>query len=490
MVAIRYLLLLIWIWVCAPGLLHATETRSLTLTECIERALAHNLEIQVERLNPRIETWGIVRQQATFEPSLSGKLSYENESTPVATTGDDSTKSRSLTGKLSLGGTLPTGTEYVLSAYENRTSGTGTDGFDFTGTAAVTLTQPLLKGFGFDANLTHLRVARKSRQLALDGFAQLVLNTVSDVCKAYYELVFAIENHKAKLEDLNRAKALLSDNRKRVELGVLSPLDVTQAEAGVAEREEAVIVAERTIKDRENALKRLILPEVTAFGGQALVPVDYPVVQMVETDVGRSIRAALMQRPDYRQAKERVEQQGLRVRYARNQLWPQVDLTGSYGFNGRAGTFGDVASDWGDARDPVWSVGVVVTVPLGNRRERADYHSARLQAEQALLQLKQLEQNIVVQVDNAVGQVQTNLKRVDATRAASRLAEESLKAEETKLRAGTSTSFLVLQAQAQLASARSAEIRARTDYAISLVELARLEGTLLAQYGITLATED
>jgi outer membrane protein TolC len=161
-------------------------------------------------------------------------------------------------------------------------------------------------------------------------------------------------------------------------------------------------------------------------------------------------------------------------------------LQASYAASGRASGFGDLTSDQFSGDYPAWSVGVVVRVPLGNRQARANYQIARLDAEQTLLALKQLEQNIVVEVDNAVGQVQTNLKRLHATRVAHRLAQESLKAEEAKLRAGSSTSFLVLQAQSQLAAAHSAEVRARSDYAQSMIALARAEGSTLSRYRIEL----
>jgi outer membrane protein TolC len=179
-----------------------------------------------------------------------------------------------------------------------------------------------------------------------------------------------------------------------------------------------------------------------------------------------------------------VDRQGILVQYNRNQLWPQIDLQGSYGYNGIGRSFGDFTDSVGTGDAPQWNVGVVVTIPIGNRQARANYQSARLGKEQALLTLKRLEQDIIVAVDNAVGRVETNVKRLEATAAARRLAEESLRAEEEKLRAGTSTSFLVLQAQSQLAAARSTEIRAKADYNESLVELARSEGTTLLKHNI------
>jgi len=457
--------------------------KSLTLRECVERALAGNLDLQIERVNPQLQQWGVVAAEAAFEPALTGSASFTDDSQP-ATTGSTLTRQWKFTTGLT--GKLPSGTEYEVTGLEKRSDGTTYTDPVHAGSGTVTLTQPLLKNFWFGPNLAPVRVARKQRQMADEALAALVMNTVSDTCKAYYELVFAIGNHQAKLEDLNRAKALLAENRRRVEIGVLSPLDVTQAEAGVAEREEAVIVAARAIKDQENVLKRLMLAEVRELQDASLVPVDYPVVHMVETDVARSIREALRSRPDYRQLQRDLERQHIQVAYNRNQLWPEVNLQASYALNGQGGSFGDVVDHAATGDNPTWFVGLTVTIPLGNKSARASYETAKLKAAQALLALKRLEQDIIVEVDNAVGQVQTNLKRVEASRAASRLAEESLQAEETKLRAGSSTSFLVLQAQSQRAAARSAEIRAQADYNKSLIELSRVQGTLLREQNIQL----
>lgn len=458
-------------------------TRSITLRSCIERALADNLEIRFERINPGIANWGVSLQEGAFDPSLVAGLNYNDASTPLSAGG--ASQSRDFNASLGLAGVLPTGTGYGLSVNDYRSGGTGINDYLYTGTAKLTLTQPLLKNFGLDPNLAQIRVYRKRRDIAIQNFAWLVMNKISDVSRAYYELVFAIEDHKAKVEDLNRAKQLLEENRKRVQVGVMSPLDVTQAEAGVAEREEAVILAERAIKDNENTLKRLISADVRAFQGDTLVPVDYPLVVMVEADATRSTRTALEQRPDFIAARHELDRRNILVKYNRNQLWPELDLQASYGMNGLTyNGFDTLTSRQLGSDNPAWGVGISISFPLGNRQARANYNIARLDREQSLLTLKQLEQDIVVAVDNAVGRLQTNLKRVDATRAASRLAEESLKAEETKLRAGTSTSFLVLQAQSLLAAARSAEIRARADYGESLVELARVEGSTLQKNNI------
>ena len=473
-----------------------TGAKSLPLRECIERALANNLEIRAERINPDVQTWSITGAQGVYDPVLSGSLSYQEATIPqdpgVPAQTQNALQPMKGFPTLGLAGKLPTGATYDFTGSDTRNSGNVITNFTFlyTGQAGVSLTQPLLKNFGLGINSAMIRIARKSKAIAVQNFVQLVMTKVTAVSSAYYELVFAIEDHKAKVEDLSQAKELLAEDRRRVQIGVLTPLDVTQAEAGVAEREQAVILAARVIKDNENTLKRLICREVTEFRGIALVPVDYPLVQMIQTDVAESTRTALTLRPDYRSAKETLEKQNIQIQFYRNQLWPEIDLQGSYGLNGRGHTFDSFGDNLATGNSPVWGVGLSVSFPLGNRQARSQYHIAQLDADQLLLNLKALEQDIVVQVDNAVGHVEANLKSVEAAHEATRLAQESLTAEKKKLLAGTSTTFLVLQAQAQLATVRSAEIRARADYAESLVTLDQAEGTILRKNNIVLKLEN
>jgi outer membrane protein TolC len=494
--------------------------KAVTTRECIERALAQNLDIKLEKINPTIQQWGVVNAQGVYDPVLSSQFQYNDNHQPLdpstaTSLGMNSLETKQLQAQLGLNGKLPTGATYNFTYNDTRALGTQNPNgslvtnFVYTGGAVAQLTQPLLKNSGFGVNSAAIRVARKNKQIEQETFVLKVMTIVTSVENAYYELVYAIENHKAVIEDFNRAKQLLTENRRRVDVGMMSPLDVVQAEAGVAEREEAVITAAQTIKNNENALKRLISQDVMEFRGMGLLPVDYPGVQAVELDVSRSIRTALEKRPEYIQAKQQCDLRDIVVKYNRNQLWPQVDLVGSYGFNARSpygiptptggpfpfppstgGTFSDFLGSLRERDNPTWGVGVVLSFPLGNRQARATYHISRLQSMQAVINLKATEQNIIVAVDNAVAQVQTNLKRVDATRAASRLGLESLNAEEKKLRAGTSTSFLVLQAQSQLAAAKSSEIRARADYDESLANLALAEGTTLEKNQIVLKEDD
>jgi outer membrane protein TolC len=471
------------------------QTKSLTLRECIERSLENNLEIKYQRITPTIQTWGVMGAQGVYDPNLTGSLYDFGTVTPLL--GQSSAEDRTKEWQVNAGlnGKLPTGATYDFSAFSSHQWGnvflssasvpvTNID--QTSGNAGVTLTQPLLKNFGFGVNAATIRIARENRTIAIQNFVQFVMNTISNVATAYYELVYAIENHKAAVENRELARELLDQNRIQERVGTMSPLDVIQAEAGVAESEQGVITTARAIKDNENTLKRLICQQVSEFGSATLVPVDYPPVEMVALDVAESTHRALQMRADYQSAYHALESQNITVQFNRNQLWPEIDLAGTYGFNGIGRQFDSFYDNLTSTRSPYWNVGVVVSVPLGNRQARANYHMAKLDADQALLNLKSLEQNIVVAVDDAVGHVETNLKSVEAARAATRLAQESLDAEKKKLLAGTSTTFLVLQAQTQLETTRVAQIRAEADYHESLVALDVAEGTILDKNNIAL----
>jgi len=465
------------------------QVRSLSLMECVTWALTNNFDIKVQRLNPVIDEWGVELAQGEYDPTLAGSIDDSRSKSPVerGVFGLPAVfEEHNTPAQMSLGGKLASGASYSLSSSETRANTTPEIGTNFlyTGTTSLQITQPLLKNFGFGVNTATIQIARKSRDIAVQSFVLQMINSVSAVDNAYYELVYAIENYKAAREDLAAAQSLLDQTKVQLKVGTASSLDLVTSQAGVAERLESIILAARTIKDNENALKVLISQNVREFGNASLIPSDYPEVRPVQTDVAQSINVALRLRPDYLATLQAVEQQNILVKFNHNQLWPEIDLNGSYGYNGGANNLGDTYDSEFAGRYPVWAAGISLTFPLGNRQARATYNESRLLADQLLLKLKQLEQQIVVAVDDAVGHVQTDYEAVIASRAATRLANESYKAELTKLQVGTSTPVLVLQQESNLQDARSAQIRAEANYSEALVALAQAEGTTLQRHHI------
>jgi outer membrane protein TolC len=181
-----------------------------------------------------------------------------------------------------------------------------------------------------------------------------------------------------------------------------------------------------------------------------------------------------------------IERAGITLKLRQNQLWPELDLVGSYGHAERGTGYSDVLGDLPRGRAPRYSYGVVLDIPLGNRAARARYKSAKADQEQSLLEYKRLEQQIMVQIDDAVKMIRSSFERVEATRAARSFAQEALAAEQKKLENGKSTSFLVLQAQRDLTARRSEEIRALADYNNALAQLAWREGTIPERHKIVI----
>jgi len=379
------------------------------------------------------------------------------------------------------------GTEYGLDLENSRTKNTFNsfepehDAF-----AGIRLKQPLLKNSGSDVNLYSIRIARKNRELSLSELRKRIIDTVYDYKKTYWELVLAHEDLKVKKESLKLARSLLELNRKKYRAEVISPLEVTQSEAGVAARREAVIIAGKIAEEGENRLKRLIFDDLYKAGGKRLVPVDSPSVEPLVLDLDESIREGLINRPDYEQARLDMEKKGLSIRYFRKQRSPQIDLDASYGFNGLGSSLGDSFSNMDG--NPEWSLGVSLTYPIGDRAARNDLLMSEIEKRRALLTLKRLEQDIIVEIANAIGEVRSNNQRIEVTKVSTRLAEEALRAEELKFREGLSTSHNVLQYQEELEEARRREINAIIDYNKSLADLSRVKGTLLKDEKIEFAS--
>jgi outer membrane protein TolC len=194
----------------------------------------------------------------------------------------------------------------------------------------------------------------------------------------------------------------------------------------------------------------------------------------------------MAERPDLLQAKLIVEQQGIQLKYSRNQLFPELDLIGTYGFNGAGREFSSAFGQFNEGDRPFYTYGAQLSVPLGNLGPRNQYKSTKATLQQVMLQLKKLEQNVMVEIDNAVKQAESNYQSVEATKQARIYAEEALDAEQKTYAVGKATTFEVLQYQNSLTSARSQEIRALANYNEALANLAAQEGSTLERYNISL----
>jgi outer membrane protein TolC len=344
-------------------------------------------------------------------------------------------------------------------------------------------------------------ISRDISELQLRG---TVATTLASVRNAYWELVFALQAVEVANGSLQLAEKLVEDNRSRVEVGTMAPLDVVQAEAEVATRRQAVAQAEATWRTSELALKRLIVDGTDdPLWRASITPTDQPTFAPEPLDVEGAVRKALDARTDLGQARRTVQSNDVTMQYLRNQTLPAVDLQASYGAAGLGGTqfirqgsglgstiIGTIPGGYSDAwrtltgRDyPTWNMAVNISYPLGGSAADAQYARARVQLNQAAAQLRAMELQVATEVTNAALQVENSLKRYEAAAAARGLAQTRLQAEQSRFDVGLSTNFFVVQAQRDLATAQNSELRALLDYRRALVDYQRVQESPAARGG-------
>jgi outer membrane protein len=472
----------------------ATPPEKLTLDDAIRRALAKNYSLKVDSFNVSIAAANVTQQLGIFDPAITGSYNYSDTENPQladpltgvrppAITQTNSTYS------LSLGGLLPFGLTYSLSANSANARDSVAVPFDnYTSFAGVSARQPLLRGFGVGATTAQIRLALTDHHISEWQFKQSVIDTITRVIFAYYDLGFAQAQLRAALDSREHTARLVEENIKRNKVGTMSEFDVIQARSRLASREDGILQARQFRRDRENALKALITDDRTAALLDWRIEIELPALPPVTVvDAATDFREALKKRPDYQQAALAVKRGDINYRFQRNQLLPRVDLVGSYGYNGYDTSLGVSRRMVRNEDYRAYSYGVQVTVPLSFTTERGRYRAARFQLRQAEASLQHLEQDIVVQIGNAASQIETARQRVEATRAAQALGEQTLNAEVKRLRAGTSNTFFVLQQQEILTGLQISAAAALADYEKALAEYDRLLGVTLEKLNISVS---
>ena len=478
----------------------------LTLDEATQRALERNLDIAVERLNPQTFDLNIARIRAAYRPTATSTISQLSRVQPPTST---------LNGGTIVDNTIST---YNSGIFQQVPWGGGAFAFQFNNNKqvtsnnlvnynpafnnnfAMTLTQPLLRGFLIDNNRQQLVVTALNRDASEIELRGTIATTLANVRNAYWELVFAIQALEVARGSLDLASKLVADNRARVEVGALAPLDVVQAQAEEATRQQALAQADAQERTSELALKRLIVSGTDdPLWNAEINPVDRPTFMPEPLDVQGAVRKALDNRTDLQIARKTIQSNDVTLKYMRNLTLPELDLTAMYGANGLGGTqfrrtgsgvtsqiIGTVPGGYGDAwrtltgRDyPTWNLALNFSYPIGASAQDAQVARAKVQLNQSAAQLRSLELQVATDVTNAALQVQSGLTRYQAATVARSLAQQRLDAEQSRFEVGLSTNFLVVQAQRDLATAQNTELRALLDYRKALVDYERLQETPL-----------
>jgi outer membrane protein TolC len=465
--------------------------------------------LQVQRINPQLQDLSTAQFRASYTPNFVSTVSTSDNTQPSTSfldAGGGSSGIASGNSLFNFGVASLTnwgGGSYDVRWNNNRSTTTNLfQSFNPQLNSAVTATyiQPLLRNFKIDGTRQQLLISEKNRDIADTQLEQSVAITVRNVRNAFYDLMGAIASLGVQRQSLDLARQSLKDNRARVEIGTMAPLDIVQAEAEVATREEAVILAEAAIERQQDQVRVLVFnPASPDFWTARIEPTDTPTFTPTVVDIDSAVQNALGKRSDLDVARRNLEINDVNIRFFRNQTLPEVNASVNYNARAIGGLqvtrapdpatglptgpvlreaqqsyFSTLTSAFaGDF--PGWNLQLNMSYPIGGSSQEAQLARARLQHTQGQRQLASLELRVAAEVREAGRNVQTNLKRVDATRASRALAEKRLEAEEKKYQAGMTSSFFVLQAQRDLNVARNSELLALVEYAKSVVNFTAVQ---------------
>jgi outer membrane protein len=488
------------------------NTVTLSLNDAVKRALENNNDIEVARDDVRIAEQQLIAFEGVYDPLLVFRPTYDKRIEPQTSRFSGSTLAGTISRTtysanpaiskvFSMGGG-----SYELSFNNSKQITNSTASvFNpvFSGNLGVTFTQPLLRNRSIDNNRRQIRIQKKRLEQSDADFRLRTIDVISQVQRAYWDLVFALRDQQNQLANLNLSRENLRRVEAQIAVGTQAPLARAEVQTELANRESALLVAVQNVSIAENNLKRLIVKDPTAPEWAAqITPTDTPSFDESPVNLPQALKEARENRPELRRLRLENDINSVDLQYFKNQTKPQIDLTGTIATTGLAGTAQPVPDPnnpgqtllppgnliggnakmlsnlFGfDTRNIV--VGATISFPLRNRTAEANLASARIQREQLEATLRSQDQVIEVDVRNAAQAVETARRRVLAAREARVNAEMQLEGEQRLYQVGRSTTFLLFQRENALTNARNAELRAETDYNKALADLQRATSTTL-----------
>ena len=436
-----------------------------------------------------------VGSSGNFDPSMSVSFSYNRVTSPLNTSvvsGLYNVTSDNLAFSTSYAQLFPTGTSYSLSLSGQRQSSTQQN--LLYNPAAVSrfalgVNQPLLSGFGRLPNERYIMVARNNTSAAENVFRMQLITTIVAVGNAYWDLAEMRENVRVAEQSLVAARQLLEDNRVRLDVGTMSPLDVTSAESEVATRTRDLTLAETNLRMQEATLRNMLVrktgPEIDSIriipGDVMPSPGDGDI-----PDENTALSDAMKNRLELQQAEINLKNQDISVQFTKNALLPAFSVFGLYAGSGLQGDSLDEDSNLLDSfgqsfsgKYPEYGAGFSFSTSLRNRTAQADSLRSQLEQNQQLISMQRSRNTIAVEVQKAVIGLIQGKTRVEAARKASALAMEIWAGEQIRLEAGASTSYQVILRERDYVAARQAEVAATVAYAKAIIEMDRARGMTL-----------
>ncbi len=483
--------------------------KALSLRECIDLALSHNLDLRIEHATVDIAADMLTSAYGAYDPifSFSATRHFESDLSDFDTRKfNPYFPSDITTGNIGpeLSGSLPIGFTYDFTGNIRKTSAVTDftsnpkdaasfpDGVrrtnDYDASVGLSMRQHLLKDFWVDSDREILQTRRTDLKISQQALRFQVMTTLLAVELAYDDLIDAREEIRVQEESLDLRRHFVTETQRRVQVGDLPPLEDVQAQTQMQNAVTGLAQAREIFATRQNTLVGLLTDNFREWADADVQPTDPLLAVPEEASRSRSFQVALTNRPDLIEARLAVQKTGVMVKYRLNQLFPTFDLTGGYGGLGSEPNSGGAAlNDAISFSNPEYSYGAVVSFPLDNAAARGNYRASKATRKIAELQLQKAEQAVLLQVADSVNRVGSSFSQVGSTHQARIYAEQALDAESKKFQNGIATSFEVLQFQEIATAARTAEIRAKVEYNKALAQLGFAEGSILERHHLSLA---
>ncbi len=456
-----------------------------TLEQCRALTLENNLDLKVQLISPAIAAERVSEEEARFEAAFSSNLSFSKTDTPRVSYLDDITGSQRDSVRTDLGVRVPLRTggtlTFGLADIRNKTDAEQMMlNPYFASGLSVSIEQELLRGAGKRANTHAIRIAEYERQITDSRTKLEVIRVIAAADRVYWRLYAARRELDVRKQEYDLARKQLERAQRFVASGERAQVEIIRAEAGVAQRLEAIIVADNSLRDRERELKRTLNKAgLEMQTPTVLIPGTSPDPTRYELAKQRLVTTAIENRMEMLELELQIAEDISWIDYRHNQALPLVTMDYTYNINGLGGTRNDSYDLLFDKRFEGHQFGLQLLVPLGNEAAKSRLRQAFYQRRQRLATRKNRSALIEIEVLNAVDQLEANWQRILASRQNAILAGRLFGAEKKQFELGLRTSTDVLDAQTKFADAQRAEILALAEYQIAVVDLAYATGTLL-----------
>jgi outer membrane protein len=476
---------------------HVVEGKlTLSLNDAIRLALANNTNIRLEHTQIEMAGFALINSKSPFDPAFASSFNAFRFLTPQYTQlgGAPTLSQLTQTTQMGITQTLETGTDYQVSFNANKFSSNSSYNIfnpAISTNLSLTFTQPLLKGAGLYINRAPIVIAQRNLRLSRDNFEEQVNDTVLLVVANYWNVVQARENLKVQQESMDAAQKSYDHDKKSLELGALPPLDIYRSESQVASRKVSVIQAEYALKEAEDQFRQIIGadidPNIRAYDLDLTEKAE-PSDVLMTIDIPTALERAMNYRPEVDSVQQQLANDETSIRLARNSRLPNLSLSGTYQTNGLGGSpltgLGDSLSQTFTGEFPGYGFTVSLAMPIRNHAAEAALGTSLAAKRHDLYSARQLREQIILNVTNAVHQLEQAKESVAAAKIAVDLSQKTLQADQHKYELGAETIFFVLEAQTELTEAQQTLLQAEVGYQDAVAQVDHETGGLLDRYRV------